>query len=158
MFQKRMTWSTGITDFVNWCGVNHQKDKRVSDRLRESTNTWVFTSTINWTGPPKTNVLYKKGQSHLHLLRRLRPFGLYRTQLRTFYDTMVASVILYAVVCGGCGGMERHRKRLNKLVRRASSHPLYQTVHALCCHHSAVDCCTHSAGESATTGRFSQRL
>lgn len=34
---------------------------------------------------------------------------------------MVASAIFYAVVCWGCGSTERDRKRLNKLVRRASS-------------------------------------
>ena len=44
-----------------------------------------------------------------------------RTLLRTFYDTVVASAILYAVVCWGSGSTERDRKRLNKLVRRASS-------------------------------------
>jgi hypothetical protein len=39
----------------------------------------------------------------------------------TFYDTVVASVVFYAVVCWGCGFTERDRKRLNKLVGRAGS-------------------------------------
>ncbi|TWW57796.1 hypothetical protein D4764_07G0005150 [Takifugu flavidus] len=58
---------------------------------------------LDWTH--NTDALYKKGQSRLHLLRRLRSFG----------------VIFYAVVCWSCGRSERDRKRLNKLVRRAGS-------------------------------------
>lgn len=34
---------------------------------------------------------------------------------------MVASALLYAVVCWSSGSSERDRKRLNKLVRRAGS-------------------------------------
>ncbi|TWW63831.1 hypothetical protein D4764_03G0008390 [Takifugu flavidus] len=74
---------------------------------------------LDWTH--NTDALYKKGQSRLHLLRRLRSFGVCRTLLRTFYDSVVASVIFYAVVCWSCGSSERDRKRLNKLVRRAGS-------------------------------------
>ncbi|TWW55772.1 hypothetical protein D4764_09G0008220 [Takifugu flavidus] len=74
---------------------------------------------LDWTHD--TDALYKKGQSHLHLLRRLRSFGVCRTLLRTFSDSVVALVIFYAVVCWSCGSSERDRKRLNKLVRRAGS-------------------------------------
>ncbi|TWW59860.1 hypothetical protein D4764_06G0013900, partial [Takifugu flavidus] len=70
---------------------------------------------LDWTH--NTDALYKKGQSRLHLLRRLRSFGVCRSLLRT----VVASVIFYAVVCWSCGSSERDRKRLNKLVRRAGS-------------------------------------
>ncbi|TWW55054.1 hypothetical protein D4764_09G0001030 [Takifugu flavidus] len=73
---------------------------------------------LDWTH--NTDTLYKKGQSRLHLLRRLRSFGVCRSLLRTFYDSVVASVIFYAVVWS-CGSSERDRKRLNKLVRRAGS-------------------------------------
>ena len=41
--------------------------------------------------------------------------------LRTFYDTVVASVIFYAVLCWGCEFSERDRKRRNKLVGRDGS-------------------------------------
>ena len=63
----------------------------------------------------------KKGQSCLHLLRRLRSFGMCRSLLKTFNDSVVASAIFYAVVCWGYGSSERDRKRLNKLVKRAGS-------------------------------------
>ncbi|KAK3525880.1 hypothetical protein QTP70_010985 [Hemibagrus guttatus] len=68
-----------------------------------------------------TDALYKKGQSRLHLLRRLGSFAVSRTLLRTFYDTVVVSGILYAIVCWVGGSTEWNKKRLNKLVRRASS-------------------------------------
>ena len=81
----------------------------------------MFTSNNKLDWSHNTDALYKKGQSRLHLLRRLRSFGVCRPLLRTFYDTVVASVIFYAVVCWGCGFTERDRKRLNKLVGRAGS-------------------------------------
>ncbi|KAK3574278.1 hypothetical protein QTP86_004369 [Hemibagrus guttatus] len=68
-----------------------------------------------------TDTLYKKGQSCLLLLKRLGSFGVSRTLLRTFYDTVVSSAILCAIVCWVGGSTERDRKRLNKLVGRASS-------------------------------------
>ncbi|KAI3356912.1 hypothetical protein L3Q82_003559 [Scortum barcoo] len=38
-----------------------------------------------------------------------------------FYETVVASVVSYAVVCWGGGCSERDKKRLNRLIKRASS-------------------------------------
>ena len=76
---------------------------------------------LDWTH--NTDTLYKKGQSHLHLLRRLRAFGVSRPLLKIFYDSVVASALLYAVVCWAPGSTERDRKRLNKLVRMATPAP-----------------------------------
>ncbi|CAI5692356.1 unnamed protein product [Oreochromis niloticus] len=67
---------------------------------------------------PSTTLL---GPSRLHLLRRLRSFGVNRMLLRTFYDTVVASAIFCAVVCCSGGMAERDTGKLNKLVRRVSS-------------------------------------
>lgn len=67
---------------------------------------------LDWSH--NTDVLNKKGQSHFNLLRRLRAFGVCRTLLRAFYDTVVASAILCAVVCWGCGSSEGDMKRLNE--------------------------------------------
>lgn len=78
-----------------------------------------FNNKLDWTN--NTDALYKKGQSCLHLLRRLRSFRVCRALLQTFYDTVVASVVLYAVVCWAGGSMDRDSKRLNKLVKRAGS-------------------------------------
>ncbi|TWW63630.1 putative RNA-directed DNA polymerase from transposon BS [Takifugu flavidus] len=127
-----------ITNFVAWCELNHlcintNKTKEVViDFSRKASHTAPvniqgldikivgeykylgvhLNNKLDWTH--NTDALYKKGQSHLHLLRRLRSFG-------DFYDSVVASVIFYAVVCWSCGSSERDRKRLNKLVRRAGS-------------------------------------
>ncbi|KAI3361221.1 hypothetical protein L3Q82_013416 [Scortum barcoo] len=75
---------------------------------------------LDWTD--NTDSLYKKGQSRLYMLRRrLGSFGVCRPLLRTFYETVVASVVSYAVVCWGGGCSERDKKRLNRLIKRASS-------------------------------------
>lgn len=47
--------------------------------------------------------------------------GVCRSLLRAFYDSVVASAILYVLVCWSSGSSERDRKRLNKLVRWAGS-------------------------------------
>ncbi|TWW67285.1 hypothetical protein D4764_02G0003260 [Takifugu flavidus] len=108
-----------ITNFVAWCELNHL---RINASKTNEEYKYLGVHLINkldWTH--NTDALYKKGQSRLHLLRRLRSFGVCRSLLRTFYDSVVASVIFYSVVCWSCGSSERDRKRLNKLVRRAGS-------------------------------------
>ncbi|KAI3359653.1 hypothetical protein L3Q82_014036, partial [Scortum barcoo] len=74
---------------------------------------------LDWTD--NTDSLYKRGQSRLYMLRRLGSFGVCRPLLRTFYETVVASVVSYAVVCWGGGCSVRDKKRLNRLIKRASS-------------------------------------
>ncbi|TWW62866.1 hypothetical protein D4764_04G0015130 [Takifugu flavidus] len=41
--------------------------------------------------------------------------------LRTFYDSVEGSAIFYGIVCWSSSIMDRDRKRINRLVRRASS-------------------------------------
>nr|XP_043903680.1 uncharacterized protein LOC122783097 [Solea senegalensis] len=134
-----------IKDFVDWCEsnflcLNTGKTREMVIDFREKTPPHPPVSNqgsdielvdnfkylgvhlntkLNWT--THIDALYKKGQSRLHLLRRLRSFGVCRPLLRTFYDSVVASAIHYAVVCWGAGSMDRDRKKLNKLVRRAGS-------------------------------------
>uniref|UniRef100_UPI0037E9A3F2 tumor necrosis factor receptor superfamily member 4 n=1 Tax=Semicossyphus pulcher TaxID=241346 RepID=UPI0037E9A3F2 len=48
-----------------------------------------------------TDAVYKKGLSRIYFLRRLRSCNICRTLLRMFYESVVASAILFAVVCRG---------------------------------------------------------
>ncbi|KAI3360667.1 hypothetical protein L3Q82_002533 [Scortum barcoo] len=68
-----------------------------------------------------TDALVKKGNSRLFLLRRLRSFGVQGPLLRTFYDSVVASAIFYGIVCWASSITDRDRRRMDRLVRRASS-------------------------------------
>ena len=74
---------------------------------------------LDWTD--NTAALYRKGQSRLHLLRRLRSFGVQGALLRTFYDAVVASAIFYGVVCWGSSISTADRKRLNRIIKKSSS-------------------------------------
>ena len=74
---------------------------------------------LDWTH--NTTALYKKGQSRLYLLRRLRSFGVQGARLKTFYDTVVASAIFYGVVCWGSSISTADRKRLERLIKKANS-------------------------------------
>ncbi|KAI3357023.1 hypothetical protein L3Q82_003665 [Scortum barcoo] len=74
---------------------------------------------LDWSD--NTNALVKKGNSRLFLLRRLRSFGVQGPLLRTFYDSVVASAIFYGIVCWASSITDRDRRRMDRLVRRASS-------------------------------------
>ncbi|TWW55977.1 hypothetical protein D4764_09G0010270 [Takifugu flavidus] len=74
---------------------------------------------LDWTH--NTDALVKKGNSRLFLLRRLRSFGVQGPLLRTFYDSVVGSAIFYGIVCWSSSITDRDRKRMDRLVRRASS-------------------------------------
>ncbi|KAI3374638.1 hypothetical protein L3Q82_021015 [Scortum barcoo] len=52
---------------------------------------------------------------------RLRSFGVQGPLLRTFYDSVVASAIFYGIVCWASSITDRDRRRMDRLVRRASS-------------------------------------
>ena len=72
---------------------------------------------LDWTR--HAEAVYKKGQSRLFFLRRLRSFNICRTMLRMFYQSVVASAIFFAVTCWGSGMKVADTNRLNKLIRRA---------------------------------------
>ena len=90
---------------------------KLLSQLPPHTDNWVFTLTTNWTDPPTQT----RGARFVSIY--WGDWGLFRvcrTLLRTFYVTVVASAVFYAIVCWGCGCTERDSTRLNKLVRRAS--------------------------------------
>ncbi|TWW72645.1 hypothetical protein D4764_15G0000390 [Takifugu flavidus] len=74
---------------------------------------------LDWSH--NTDALVKTSNSRLFLLRRLRSFGVQGPLLRTFYDSVVGSAIFYGIVCWSISITDRDRKRMDRLVRRASS-------------------------------------
>ncbi|TWW81840.1 hypothetical protein D4764_01G0016550 [Takifugu flavidus] len=56
---------------------------------------------LDWTS--NTRQLYKKTQSRMYFLRRVRSFNISRKLLWMFYQSVVASILSYAVVCWGGG-------------------------------------------------------
>src|SRR4029434_9181888 len=74
---------------------------------------------LDWSA--NIHVLYKKGQSRLYFLRRLRSFNVCNKLLCMFYQSVVASVLFYAVVCWGGSIKKRDAGRLDRLVRRAGA-------------------------------------
>ena len=73
---------------------------------------------LDWSR--NTEAVYKKGQSRLYSLRRLRSFSVCSKLLKVFYESVVASTILFAVTCWGSGLSVADNNRLSKLIRRAS--------------------------------------
>ncbi|KAI4901901.1 hypothetical protein NFI96_022255 [Prochilodus magdalenae] len=67
------------------------------------------------------DTVYKKAQSRLYFLRRLGSFRICQKLLLMFYQSVVASVLFYAVVCWGDSISRRDAGRLDRLVRKAGS-------------------------------------
>ncbi|KAI4901871.1 hypothetical protein NFI96_006974 [Prochilodus magdalenae] len=85
-------------------------------------NIWVFTLTITGLGlRTLTPPLQGRAKVVLYfLMRQSRSFNICRTMLRIFYESVVASAILYAVACWGSRLRVADANRLNKLIRKAS--------------------------------------
>ncbi|KAK0143583.1 putative RNA-directed DNA polymerase from transposon X-element [Merluccius polli] len=133
-----------VDDFVQWCRINHlqlntSKTKEMVDYMRskpplqpvsiEGDNVAVVTTykylgihldnKLDWSA--NTDALYRKGQSRLYFLRRLRSFNVCSKLLWIFYQSVVTSVLSYAVVCWGGSTKKRDSGRLDRLVRKAGS-------------------------------------
>ena len=74
---------------------------------------------LDWTD--NTESLYRKSQSRLFFLRRLRSFDACGRLLKMFHQSVVASTLSFAGACWGGGIKAGESNRLNKLVRKASS-------------------------------------
>ncbi|KAI4885338.1 hypothetical protein NFI96_001847 [Prochilodus magdalenae] len=133
-----------VNNFVAWCKLNHlqlnvtKTKELVVDLRRDKAQVTPISikgvsvdtledfkylgvhidNKLDWA--KNTDALYKKGQSRLYFLRRLRSFNICRTMLRIFYESVVASAILYAVACWGSRLRVADANRLNKLIRKAS--------------------------------------
>ncbi|KAI4901199.1 hypothetical protein NFI96_027028, partial [Prochilodus magdalenae] len=71
---------------------------------------------LDWSS--NTSAVFKRGQSRLYFLRKLRSFGVCTKLLWTFYQSVVASAIFYSVVCWG---NSINKTAINKLVKKAGS-------------------------------------
>ena len=63
--------------------------------------------------------IYRRGQSRLFFLRRLRSFN--SDMICMFYHTIIESALFYAVVCWGSCTTDKNCRRMDKLVKKASS-------------------------------------
>ncbi|KAK0154377.1 hypothetical protein N1851_003531 [Merluccius polli] len=68
---------------------------------------------LDWSA--NTDALYRKGQSRRYFLRRLRSFNVCSKLLWIFCQSVVASVLSYAVVCWGGSTKKRDSGRLGRL-------------------------------------------
>ncbi|KAJ8273972.1 hypothetical protein COCON_G00085970 [Conger conger] len=124
-----------LDDFVQWCNLNMQlnitKTKEMVVDFRrtkppmlpisiEGVNVEVVSTykylgvqldnKLDWSA--NTEALYRKGQSRLYFLRRLRSFNVCSKLLWMFYQSVITSVLSYAVVCWGGSIKKRDAGRL----------------------------------------------
>lgn len=74
---------------------------------------------LDWKN--NTDAVYRKGQSCMYFLWRLISFNVCSRLLPTFYHFIMASTQFFAVMCWGGGTKDRKWRRVNKLVRKAST-------------------------------------
>ena len=63
----------------------------------------------------------KQGQSRQYPLKKLGSFGVQGALLTSFYDSVAASAIFYRVVCWSSGISAADRRRIDLLIKKASS-------------------------------------
>ena len=79
----------------------------------------VIDSKLNWS--LHIDKVYKKTQSRLFFLRKLKSFHVCNRMMKMFYDTVICSLLSFALVCWGVNATERDKNRINKLIRKAGS-------------------------------------
>ena len=64
---------------------------------------------------------YRKGLNRLFFLRKLRSFNVCKRLLLSFYQSVMASVIFYGVVCWGGNISKGDADKVTKLIKKAGS-------------------------------------
>ena len=84
-----------------------------------ATDIWAFTWTTDWTGHVTLRLSVGR-ESTLYFLRKLRSFNVCRNKLRVFWQSVMASAILFEVICRGSSIRARDSKKLNKMMKAGS--------------------------------------
>ena len=71
---------------------------------------------LEWSA--NIEAVYKRGQSRLFFLRRLRSFNVSSDMMCMFYHTIIESALFYAAVCWGSCSTDKNCRRLDKLVKK----------------------------------------
>ncbi|XP_041950480.1 uncharacterized protein LOC121711184 [Alosa sapidissima] len=129
-----------VNSFVAWCGNNHlllnvaKTKEMVVDfrRARTKLNTVSIMgdevevvenytylgvhldNKLDWKC--NTEAVYRKEQSRLYFLRKLRYFNVCSRMLNMFYQSAVSSTIVFAAICWGTSIRANDTKKLNKLI------------------------------------------
>ena len=74
---------------------------------------------LNWS--KHTSNVFKKAQSRLFFLRKLRSFNVCNRMLKMFFETVVCSVMTFALVCWGGNAARGSMNKLEKLIKKAES-------------------------------------
>ena len=118
----------------DWDNRGGKTDELVVDihRHNQSCTQVNFQWTIlDWIDP--TAATYKKGQSRIHLLRKLWSFGVQWALLINLYDTVVASANFCGVVCWSSSISAAGKQAVGTSLRCFSWLPVGPSLHASTC-------------------------
>lgn len=140
-----LAYKAGIDSFVSWCednflklNVGKTKELIIDFRKKkeevcpvtingeqiEIVQTYKYLGVhidhkLDWK--KNTEAVFKKAQSRLFFLKKLRSFDISRRLLNVFYQGILASVLFYAVLCWGGSITVEDKNRINKLIKKAGS-------------------------------------
>ena len=78
----------------------------------------VFDDKLTWD--KNTDVITKKGQQRMHLLRKLRSFSVNDNILSTFYRSFIESVLCFSFICYFFNLNVKNKNSLNRIVNVCS--------------------------------------
>ena len=134
-----------VDQFVGWCESNHlllnvtktkeliidfRKEKEqmqpivIKGENVEVVNQYKYLgvtidSKLNWS--EHMQKVYKKAQSRMFFLRKLKSFHVCNRMLKMFYETVVCSVMTFALVCWGGNATQGDMNRLEKMIKKAGN-------------------------------------
>ena len=133
-----------LTSFVNWCDnnfldLNIEKTKelvidfrKVKGALKPSiihgeevqlVDTYKYLGTVfdnHLKFHTNTEVIVKKGQQRVHLLRMLNSFSVSKVILRIFYQSFIESLLTFSFICWTNSLSVKDMNSLNKIVKICS--------------------------------------
>ena len=73
-----------------------------------------------FTWKDNTKYIYKRLQSRMFCLRKLRSFNVKQEILQMFYTAVIGSIISFGISCWGGNVSQTEKRRLDKQIKRAS--------------------------------------
>ena len=136
-YRKYISW------FVDWCEqhfllLNVKKTKEliidfrnkrtpaqplyIKDEIVEQIECYKYLglsidNQLNWKDHSKN--VYKKLNSRLYFLRKLKYFNVDNTLLKLFYKSIIESVISFSLVCWGGNAREINKGQINNVIKKA---------------------------------------
>ena len=121
---------------------------------------------LNWS--EHVNILIKRLNQRLYILRRLRSFNFSSNSLKLFYLSIIESIICFGISCWGNSINSHDKNKINKIIKKAAKITnndlhCFEDLYKKCCNKKFKAICTdpshpifNSFIKSSRSGRYIQ--